>query len=240
MIGFGSFGKKRKLDDIVELSDNRLKMINTLEEGFYNKILDYESNNEEIKRFCCSVRCVKEERTEPFFRPTMDPSLKNGWVVYKKENKPATMKKTDWWLEAVTAMPAVEGRHWKIGTEYQYYAFLVYLINSLVESGWTIDKAIEAVVVRSDELGVYKYGIDSRYHGEYTGSREICGFFDLANTSKIVTCKYIADEYWYVGGNFKCFGYESPLANIISGSDTKGNWEKYSYLLENSVAWLVL
>ena len=47
------------------------------------------------------------------------------------------------------------GRKRKLGTEYQYYAFLVWLINKLVCGGWSIKKAMEAIVLNSTDLGHY-------------------------------------------------------------------------------------
>ena len=233
MIGFGNFERKRNLE-IESLSDERLVMVDTTKEGFYDNVLNFVSENDDIQAFVKAVREVKDVGTEPFYRPVMDPSLEGDKVVYKKGKKPAVGHSYNWWVKAVKAMPAVEEKNWKIGTEYQYYAFLVQLINRLVEAGWSIEKAIEAVVLDSKELGHYWNSEDALYDFETTGNRKVYGVYDLANTCKFLACSNEeVGGFWAAGGLYDNFSFHYPLADLCLfnyvGNDRL-----------NGVAWLVL
>ena len=112
-------------------------------------------------------------------------------------------------------MSAVDGRHWHLATEYQYYAFLVWLINQLVKGGKSVDVAIKMVVLDSKELGHY-YDSENSTEGEDfedTGSRCVCGVYDLANTYKILSCSNKeAGGFWFGGGGYNYYGCSYPLA----------------------------
>ena len=114
-------------------------------------------------------------------------------------------------------MPSVEGRQWHIATEYQYYAFLVWLINQLVKIGKSVEEALHQVVLDSKELGHYYDSENSTEGGdfEFTGSRCVCGLYDLANTFKIL--QYSNSEaggFWFAGGNYDDDGCNNPLADL--------------------------
>ena len=231
MIGFGNFGRKRNLE-IESLSDERLVMVDTTQAGFYDNVRNYTSENDDIQEFVKAVREVKDVGTEPFYRPVMDPSLEGYKVVYKKGCKPVVGYSFDWWEKAIKDMPAVEGRKWQIGTEYQYYAFLVFLINQLVETGWHIKAAVEAVVLDSKDLGHYRNPIREKANYEPVGSRKICGIYDLANTYKILACTN-GDGFWRGGGTYLDDSDCVPLADINHINDTfDANY--------HGTAWLVL
>ena len=100
-------------------------------------------------------------------------------------------------------MPKVDGKKWGISTKYQRYAFLVWLINILIASrpGWNIESTMKAICFDSSELGhcgnfFYsdELGDDGFFYDndavtvEKTGSREVCGVYDLANTFKMLSC----------------------------------------------------
>lgn len=114
-------------------------------------------------------------------------------------------------------MSAVDGRHWHLATEYQYYAFWVWLINQLVKVGKSVDVAIKMVVLDSKELGHY-YDSENSTKGkdfEDTGSRCVCGVYDLANTYKILSCSNKeAGGFWLGGGDYYDRGCNYPLANL--------------------------
>lgn len=212
MIGFGNFGAKRNLE-IKSLSDERLMMVNPMEAGFYDKVLNFESENNDIQKFVEAVREVQEVGVAPFYKPAMDPSLEGDKVVYAKGKKPAVGHSYNWWVKAVNAMPAVENRKWEICSEYQRYVFLNFLINRAVENGWYVKKAIEAVVLNSKELGHYRNSEGAKGYFEPTGSREIFGFYDLVNTCKMVSCTY-GEGFWIAGGNCNSNSDIYPLADL--------------------------
>ena len=119
-------------------------------------------------------------------------------------------------------MPSVEGRQWQLATEYQYYAFLVWLINQLVKIGKSVEEALHQVVLDSKELGHYYDSENSTEGGdfEFTGSRGVCGFYDLANTFKIL--QYSNSEaggVWFAGGDYDDYGRHYPLASLNLDTD---------------------
>lgn len=232
MIGFGRFGKRNL--GINSLSDERLVKIDTTTEGFYDNVLNYSSKNGDIQAFIGAVREVQEVGFEPFYRPVMDPSLEDGNVVFKKWNKPAVGDSFNFWKQKAEEMPAVEGKKWHIGSEYQYYAFLTWLINQLVATGQGIKGAIEAVVLDSKELGHYRNAKNALQNFETTGSREVCGVYDLANACKLLACSNEeAGGFWVAGGLYYDNSNDSPLADLCHGFDV----DDYHY---DSVGWLVL
>lgn len=233
MIGFGEFGKQRTME-IKTLRDKRLLKVDPTATGFFDKVLGYISENEDIKAFIEAVKEVKESKLSPFWRPVLDPTFDGEDVIFKKGGKPAVGHSFNWWQEMAKKMATVEGKKWTLGTEYQYYAFLVWLINQLVKSGWRLKKAIEACVLDSKELGHYCNSENALHNFEVTGSREVCGICDLANTVKMLHCsneKVVG--FWLAGGNFNCDSYDFPLAGLVhfSNVDDGNNY---------SVGWLVL
>ena len=234
MIGFDKYGKKTELE-IKSLKDKRLINIDLSSKWFFHAILAFNTYDKEIRKFKEAVAEVKKAHLTPFWRPVMDPSIEEGNVVYKKGNKPATGYSFNRWCQMTSEMPAVEGKTWKVGTEYQYYAFLVWLINQLVEGyGWSVKEAIEAVVYDSKELGHYNNSKKAMHDFETTGSRESCGVYDLANTFKIIDCSNTeARGFWLAGGDWSCFSYNCPLAELI-----RNNYVGIDYIY--CVGWLVL
>ena len=231
MIGFGRFGKRNL--GINSLSDERLVKIDTTTEGFYDNVLNYSSKNGDIQAFIGAVREVQEVGVEPFYRPVMDPSLEDGNVVFKKW-KPAVGYSFNFWKHKAEEMPAVEGKRWHIGSEYQYYAFLTWLINQLVATGQGIKGAIEAVVLDSKELGHYRNAKNALQDFETTGSREVCGVYDLANAYKLLACSNEeAGGFWVAGGDYGCNSNYYPLADLNYGDNVDYNYDF-------SVGWLVL
>lgn len=232
MIGFGRFAKRNL--GINSLSDERLVKIDTTTEGFYDNVLNYSSKNGDIQAFIGAVREVQEVGVEPFYRPVMDPSLEDGNVVFKKWNKPAVGYSFNFWKQKAEEMPAVEGKKWHIGSEYQYYAFLTWLINQLVATGQGIKGAIEAVVLDSKELGHYRNAKNALQDFETTGSREVCGVYDLANAYKLLACSNEeAGGFWVAGGIYHRSSDDCPLADL----DCDNNVDRFNL---GSVCWLVL
>lgn len=230
MIGFGKFSNMRE-EEIKSLQDQRLLKIDPTEEGFFDKVLSCSSDNQNIQDFIKAVREVKEEGVKPFWRPRMDPTIIDGKVLFKKGAEPAVGISYNKWAEIASGMAPVEGRRWNVGTEYQYYSFLVWLTKRLVEEmGWKIQRALNAVILDSKELGHYRNSENALGKREPTGRRSICGVFDLANTFKILRCSLKAGVLWLAGGY--CINYSNfyPLAglfhdfNIVSIDDDGVGW----------------
>ncbi|MDD6244215.1 MAG: hypothetical protein PUB03_00955 [bacterium] len=237
MIGFGNYTKKAEATTITTLADNRLVKINPQEEGFFNEVLNFNSKNEAINMFIEAVAEVKEASLEAFYRVMYDPTeAGDHMVVFQKGNRPAVGHSYNWWVETVSKMSRVEGRQWHIATEYQYYAFLVWLINQLVKIGKSVEEALHQVVVNSKQLGHY-YDSENSTEGkdfEFTGSRCVCGLYDLANTFKILQCSNSeVGGFWFAGGSYYFNGYDDPLAFLNHDTDVDNDYD-------DSVGLLVL
>ena len=73
----------------------------------------------------------------------------------------------------------------------------------LVAKGWTCCEAWDAICNDSKNLGHYRNSHNAKHQFEDTGSREICGFFDLANTYKILAEDKEAGGFWLAGGYYR-------------------------------------
>jgi len=221
MIGFGKYTKKAEPVTITSLTDNRLVQINPQEDGFFDAVINFKSTNSDINAFIEAISEVKAAMLEPFYKPIYDPSEDGNIIDYQKGKKPAVDHSYNWWVETASKMSAVDGRHWHLATEYQYYAFLVWLINQLVKNGKSDDVAIKMVVLDSKELGHY-YDSENSTEGEdfeNTGSRCVCGVYDLANTYKILSCSNKeAGGFWLGGGYYDHYGNDDPLADLDRGT----------------------
>lgn len=112
-------------------------------------------------------------------------------------------------------------------------AFLGVLIKKLIEEGKTVEWAWNAVCNDSRKLGHYLNSENPKCRFEPTGSREICGFFDLANAYKILAWDIGAGGFWLAGGGCDGYSYVNPLADLDLFRDRDN-------IHFSSVGWLVL
>ena len=82
-------------------------------------------------------------------------------------------------------------------------------------------------------LGHYWNSENAKYAFENTGSREICGWYDLANSNKILMEDQEADFFWFAGGCYGNFSGFNSLTNL---------YHCYKCNEDNSIScgWLVL
>ena len=236
MIGFGNYTKKAEATTIRALEDYRLVKINPQEDAFFDTVLNFKSTNDDINAFIEAISEVKDAKLVPFYKPIYDPSEDGDKIVYKKGNKPAIGHSYNWWVKKASEMPSVEGRQWQLATEYQYYAFLVWLINQLVKIGKSVEEALHQVVFDSKELGHYYDSENSTEGGdfEFTGSRGVCGFYDLANTFKILQCSNSEAGdfcFWFCGGNYYYYGNNYPLAYLSNRANVDGDCNNVGMLV---------
>lgn len=235
--------KKERNMEIKSLSDERLVKINPLADGFYDNVpRGYKATTYAARDFMEAVDEAKDSRIPAFWRPIFDPSHDGKEIVFKKNSVPAVGHSFSWWKNEVNRMNPVESRSWKIGTNFQYIAFLVWLINSLVEAGWSTEDAVNAIL-DSRVFGRYGHKVYTMKTDEWetkslrlTGKHEICGIYDLTNTRKLI-CNNNREEYlhshWIAGPNEEClYGGLSQL------KFHRLEMEDYEY--ELAVAWLVL
>lgn len=192
--------------------------------------MSHKPKTKKEKEFKAILTEVIKSGIEDFYRPAMDPSFANKActkIHYNAGDLPATGKSYNWWEETV------KDSKWCLGTKAQYVAFLGVLIKMLVAKGWTCCEAWDAICNDSKNLGHYRNSDNAKNQFEYTGSREICGFFDLANTYKILAKDGETGGFWLAGGSCNYDGCNGPLAGLVLCNYCDGD---HSY----GVAWLVL
>lgn len=209
-------------DDCIRVEASKL----SLKDAF----MSHNPKTEAEKKFKATLTEVIKTGIEDFCRPAMDPSFSDKEktkIHYMAGEKPAVGKSYNWWKETV------KDSKWCFGTKPQYVAFLGVLIKMLVSKGWTVGEAWDAVCNDSKKLGHYWNSDNAKHRFEDTGSREICGFFDLANTYKILAKDEGVGGFWLAGGNFDGNGGYCPLADL-------GLRNFFDDGRSSSVAWLVL
>lgn len=109
----------------------------------------------------------------------------------------------------------------QIGTIYHYTLYLATIALRLMQQlGYPLKDAIKAVCVDSRDVGNYSNSYSSLLKIEKTGSRMIVGFYDLANTYRIVSKNYNANSYYIVGGDYQSLSYMNPLATTSNNTDS--------------------
>ncbi|MBR3133723.1 MAG: hypothetical protein IKG42_06725 [Clostridia bacterium] len=129
MIRFKNLGRKRKLG-IVYADDVPLVLIDPTSEGFFENVLGYVTENEKVQTFIEAIKEVKEEGVKPFLKPIFDPSLDGKDVVFKAGRTPAVGHSYNFWKQKAEKMQTVQEKKWSVGSKHQYYAFLVWMVNS--------------------------------------------------------------------------------------------------------------
>lgn len=174
---------------------------------------------------------VIQRGIKDFYRPIIDPSFdEDDMICFKFGMQPAVGKSYKWWEE--NAKKFNPKRKSRLGTKSEYVAFLGVLLKKLIEEGWSLDESWNAVCNNSKKLGHYGNSENAKYDYEPTGSREICGFFDLANTMKLLSEDNDNGGFWLAGGWVFGNSKHDPLANL-------GNHELRSFAFGNRVGWIV-
>lgn len=125
-----------------------------------------------------------KDRLHAFTCMTIDPSVKDGKLVYKKGLPTITgFSKKQWEKMLKDYNPKRNSRQM---TQTEYACKSLYLIQKLVESGYEINDAWKTVCDNSRMIGHYLNSNNHKNDLEPTGSREICGFCDLGNTGKLL------------------------------------------------------
>ena len=198
-----------------------------------DEFMKYKPKTEQEEETKALIKEAIEKGVKNFYRPIMDPSFtKTGENIrYEKGRGPAVGKSYNWWKKV--AEEYCPERNSRLGTRLEYAAFLGVLIKNLVAEGRSISWAWNAVCNDSKELGHYRNSENAKCKFEPTGSRQICDYYDLANTYKILAEDNEAGGFWLAGGCYFNYSDNNPLAglNLDSCRDCD-----YHY----SVGWLVL
>lgn len=213
----------RRMDEFIMIEASKL----SLQDDF----MDYEPKSRqeaEVKNVL--TEAIKSGELEDFYRPKYDPSFdEDGNLQFVPGRKPAVgFSFSDWLRIAEEFWPERKSR---IGTKWEYYAFLGVLIKKMVESVMDKQDAWHMVCTDSSDLGHFASS-DRGLELAETGSHLSYGFCDLGNTSKLISVGPY--EYAFVSEPFFSFAAYSSLASIhIKNSDFK---IKQNY----SVGWIVL
>lgn len=193
--------------------------------------MKYSPKTDKEKAFKELLSEVIKSGLKDFYCPILDPSFIDGTtkICYEPKKKPAVGESYKRWEVAAKNFDKL----CRIGTRSEYVAFLGVLIKKLVEKGWSVSKAWKAVCIDSKELGHYCDSKESKDDFEDTGSREVCGFYDLANTGKILAFDKDAGGFWCATSWYCYGGKDCPLAYLSL------NTESRNYLFYDSVGWLV-
>ena len=230
---------------IVELAEVEEKTLPIVEDGVFVKVkaskltledefMQYVPQTDEQKAFKELVKTVIQKGVKDFWRPKYDPSLdETGNIIcYNVGNLPAVGKSYYWWKTAAKQFkPECKSR---LGTRNEYIAFLAVLIKKLVANGWTLSAAWNAVCNNSKELGHYLNSEKAIARFEDTGSREVCGFFDLSNTYKVVEESEPDPGFCLAGGCYKFNSDTLPLADMTNMRNINNVESKYA------IGWIVL
>jgi len=177
-------------------------------------------------------------KVKNFYRPKCDPSFTYDCrtVCFVPGKMPVRYESFNEWHElAKKYMPE---RNSRLGTRFEYVAFLGVLIKKLIEEGKSVEWAWNAVCNDSRELGHY-WNSKNANHDDFepTCSRRVCGFYDLANTYKMLAEDKFVDEFiggfWLAGGFFRRDAEEYPIAKLNHSYERDFKWYE-------GVGWIVL
>ena len=240
MIGFGDYGKRT--NTMTFLNDKRLIKIDPSVQGFFDQVLFFDGKEmqSDICSFICAVKEVRDKKINAFWCAKTDPSLSpTGEIIFSESQRPPYMvERIDKMLLKVLGMPKVEGRSWNLGTPYQYYVFLVWLVNEMIKSNqYNAYDAVQIVAGNSDamkptdELGNFlepKAG---------AGKKEICGVYDLANTGKLLRdANGMNNGVWLTSSAYE----GGAIAEIIYYDEIDELVEENGEVVEVCVPWLVI
>lgn len=214
-----------------EVKDDTFVLVEASKLTLNDEFMQYQPKTNAEEKFKEQLERAIQRELKDFYCPKYDPSFNedgNG-ISYEVGKKPAVGKSYNWWNRVAKEFKPDNSR---LGTKTEYVAFLGVLIKKLVSIGWTVAEAWNAVCSDSKKLGHYWNSEDAKHDFEPTGCREICGFYDLANTYKILSDDE-ADGFWLAGGNYYDFSYDDPLAYLAHFISL--NYDDYY-----SVGWLVL
>lgn len=197
------------------------------------EFMKYEPTHPKTKEFKeLLVKAISNGELRDFYRPICDPAFdadkeKFDYVL----DKPVAVGRSfNWCKEAASKfMPECNSR---LGTKTEYVAFMAMLIKLLVENGMAIDEAWKTVCEDSKKIGHYWNSDNSAHELEKTGSRQICGFYDLGNTYKMLVAEN-EEGFYLAGGHYFNNSNSRPLAGFCYNTD-KGSTNNFS------VAWIVL
>ena len=211
--------------------------------SFKDDFLKYIPRNEEEEMTKEKIiKIIKSKKIRDFERPNCDPtviatgegrSMKVEKITYEKGKTPYIYENYAWWRKHAEAV------NLRVGNDMEYTAFLAVLMKSLIENrGWTVKHAWESVCVDSSKIAKScdreKVRTIHRSLNDLdpTGSKCVCGFYDLGNTLKLLADSRNDKAFWLAG---TCaWDYPAPI------SSTEAFAKKFSTdWIPGTVGWLV-
>lgn len=155
-------------------------------------------------------------------------------ISFEEGQRPAVARSYEWWAKMAENYAPEYGS--RLGSRLEYGAFLGVLIKTLVAKGYSIAQAWAVVGGDSCELGRYSNSVRDMYLYcfEPTGSRNVCGFCDLANVRKILSDDTEAGGFWLAGGCYNDDSSDYPLGELVHYSSDECDEMYYSS------GWIVL
>ena len=168
-----------------------------------------------------------------FCKPLFDPVISGSQgLTFTQDMDPAVGMSFTQWSEIAKTFKS--SKNSRIGSRDEYIAFLGFLIKKMVESGIPIEVAWNSVCNDSSNIGVYATDLSFQNVLRKTGSKEICGFYDLANTQKVLLSdlSFTANFFWKAGGTYHDDGKTKPLATFEFCTDPNEP-------LAEAVGWII-
>lgn len=176
--------------------------------------MKHQPETERERNFKNLVEIAIKSGLKDYWRPVCDPTYDyKGLICYEPGKMPATLKSFNWWENAAKMYAPEHGS--RLCTKNEHIAFLAVLIKELFASGKSLEWAWNAVCNDSEKLGYYINSKDAKIDFEPTGSRGVCGWYDLVNTYKILARDDVkSDCFWMAGGCYDDKSYDAPLADM--------------------------
>ena len=198
----------------IKVSEDIFELVEASTLSMQDEFMKHEPKTAEEKEFKQLLTDAIKKGLKDFYRPRFDPSLdENGEICYKPSEKPAVGRSYNWWEKKAKEFCRERGS--RLGSKTEYVAFLGVLLKRLIADGWTVADAWSAVCNDSKKLGHYWNSENAKGHFEATGSREICKFFDLANTCKILADDKKDGAFWLAGCSYYGDSDNYPLADLV-------------------------
>ena len=164
---------------------------------------------------------------------TIDPSVKDGKLVYQKGLPIKTGFSQKQWEKMLKDYNP--NRNSRQMTLTEYACRNLFLIQKLVRAGYEIEEAWRTVCDDSRKIGHYRNSDNPKHCFEPTGSREVCGFWDLGNVQKFIAydpwdekkITYEGYPFWISGGDYSWDSTECPVASYSISKKNESNVHNY-------------
>lgn len=167
-----------------------------------------------------------------FYHPICDASFDdNDGICFAPGNRPAVGKSYAWWNKVAKEFCPERGS--RLGTKKEYMVFLAWIMKRLVDSKMPVEEVWEYFCNNSTRLAHFSNSSFAKSTFEPTGSRTLLGFFDFANTYKILADDEEPASFWMATGSYVNMGYCFTLT-LAYQHFSKDNVHKFG------TGWLVL